>query len=90
MCEIVKSETLCGPWATPNVIVNQCPNFGKWWVRRASMNQIVCSIHLPGTIERFKAVDHETAHDLYHLGPRDEVIVSMSTENPKNGYRYWG
>jgi hypothetical protein len=76
MCEIVKSETLNGPWAIPNVVVNLCPNRGKWWVQQAGRGQIVCSNHLPGTIDRFK-------DDL-----RGDVIIKRR-QYSENGYTYW-
>lgn len=72
MCDVKRNDTYC-------------VRVGKWWVRRASMNSIVCTHHLPSTIEQMKAVDWQTAHPNYHLTARDDVIVKLRNET-ENGY----
>jgi protein involved in polysaccharide export with SLBB domain len=54
-----------------------CKCRADFWAQRSSMNLLVCGRHLPGTVRRFRATDHATAHPSYHLSPGDAVIVKV-------------
>lgn len=84
MCEIVVSETLNGPWATPNRVVNHCPRVSKWWIQAPSLNGAnltVCTQHLPGELDRFNAEASEA--NAWALGQKP-IVVKRRYAHPDN------
>ena len=80
MCEIVKSETLNGPWAIPNRIVNHCPRASRFWVQSpADGNLAVCSQHLAGTVKRL-------SENIRHP---QVLVVKTAYPHPDGKHRIW-
>ena len=57
----------------------RCKAKGRYWVRRDSMNLIVCGRHLPRTVNRFRAIGSD-AYQSYGIVPFSAITVKVVNE----------